>query len=69
MSNTPNADQWKHGGNCNVCRRARYCRKRCSENGRLIERMRNQALAESRLGRMIRAMDDTIRETEHRDDG
>lgn len=53
------SEQWKEGGNCNVCRRAGYCRKRCSEHKRYMERAIRQVIAESRIGRMH----DAIRKT------
>lgn len=30
-------DQWKHGGDCNLCRRAEYCKKKCRANRLLKE--------------------------------
>lgn len=56
MSNTPSTDQWKHGGNCNVCRRSRYCKKRCNEHKRFVQRAVQQMIAESRLGQMMEAI-------------
>ena len=49
-------DQWKDGGNCNICRRASYCKKRCSENKRLIDRAIRQAIAESKMGKAMKAI-------------
>lgn len=49
-------DQWKSGGNCNVCRRASYCKTRCSEHKRYVERAIRKMIAESRMGQMIEAV-------------
>ena len=49
-------DQWKEGGNCNVCRRAGYCRKRCSEHRRYMERAIRQVIAESKIGQAMEAV-------------
>ena len=36
------SEQWKSGGDCEVCRRRDYCRKTCSEYHRLRNRLNNQ---------------------------
>lgn len=48
MSNTPNADQWKHEGICSRCRRNGYCRKECKkhEHRRKEEEARQMGLRE-----------------------
>lgn len=38
-------DQWKHGGNCNHCRRAKYCKKECSAHKRFMQYVVRQLIA------------------------
>lgn len=39
-------EQWKHGGNCDKCRREKYCSKPCSENKKRINKLINDKVAE-----------------------
>lgn len=32
--NAEKSDQWKRGGVCQLCRRQKYCQKRCTANER-----------------------------------
>jgi len=47
-------DQWKHGGNCNLCRRSGYCKKRCSEQKRYMENMMRKLIAQNAYVRAVR---------------
>ena len=38
-------EQWKHGGDCNKCRRKKYCSKACSENKRRVSKQLNDKVA------------------------
>ena len=73
MSNTPNSDQWKEGGNCNVCRKVKYCRVDCTAHKKWMQRAMAMAFAESKAGRMLSAMKKTMHdmghETEYLDNG
>ena len=50
-------DQWKHGGNCNLCRRNGYCKKRCSEQKRYVENMMRKLISQNAY---VRAMRETL---------
>ena len=42
-----NNEQWKSGGNCEICRRKSYCKKNCGANNKAIQRAINRAIIES----------------------
>lgn len=43
-----NVDQWKHGGDCNLCRKLSYCSKQCRAN-RLLKAVSTHFLYECYL--------------------
>ena len=49
-------DQWKRGGNCNNCRRASYCKKKCSEHKRFEQYVMMQRIQNSQVGKMMEAL-------------
>jgi len=49
-------DQWKRGGNCNNCRRAKYCKKQCSEHKRFMQYVIQQRILNSQAGKMMDAI-------------
>ena len=61
-------DQWKSGGNCNVCRRASYCKTRCSEHKRYMNRALQQIIAENKIGKAMEAIHQATG-SEYADDG
>jgi len=65
MSNTPNSDQWKQGGDCSICRRKNYCRKDCKQHELWMKRAMAQIFAKSKAGRMLSAMKRTMHEMGH----
>lgn len=38
-----NSDQWKHGGDCDKCRRKKYCGTPCKASGERKEALFRQA--------------------------
>lgn len=42
-----NSDQWKHGGDCDKCRRKKYCGTPCRASGERREALLRQAYAEA----------------------
>lgn len=61
-------DQWKKGGNCNECRKASYCKKKCSEHKRFMDRAIREIIAESKIGKMMNAIHQATG-SEYADDG
>lgn len=47
-------EQWKQGGDCSKCRRQKYCKKKCSENKRVIDRVVREAAAEILGDRLVK---------------
>jgi len=41
-------DQWKHGGDCNLCRKVQYCKKKCRAN-KLLKRVTTPLLYQAYL--------------------
>lgn len=41
------ADQWLEDGNCNVCRRSKYCSKPCKKNKIATKRKINNMILEA----------------------
>ena len=39
-------EQWKRGGDCNKCRRQKYCSKVCNENKRRANKLISNKVAE-----------------------
>lgn len=37
-------EQWKSGGNCNQCRKTKYCKTRCTQNKKLAKKLAEEAL-------------------------
>ena len=60
-----NPDQWKQGGDCSVCRRANYCRKRCREHKAFMQRAIRQVFAASKAGKIMNAIKKTMYEQGH----
>ena len=69
----PTSDQWKQGGDCSICRRAKYCRTTCKQHKLWMQRAMAQIFAKTKAGRMMSAMKQAIHnaggETEYMDDG
>lgn len=38
-------EQWKEGGNCNECRRKKYCTKACTKHRKMRYELISQAIA------------------------
>lgn len=44
---TESEDQWKHGGDCNKCRRKKYCGTPCKASGERNQALLHKAFAEA----------------------
>lgn len=47
-------EQWVSGGNCDICRRAKYCSKPCKENKRRVTRILYSAAARCMLDAILK---------------
>jgi len=67
----PLSEQWKQGGDCQLCRKREYCRKSCKQHELWTQRKIAEAFARTKAGRMMSAMKKTIHdlggETEYLD--
>jgi len=46
-------EQWKHGGDCSICRKVKYCTTNCKENIAYRKRAILQILAQHKLAKVI----------------
>lgn len=42
-----NSEQWKSGGNCEICRRKSYCKKICGASNKAMQRAIDRAVISS----------------------
>ena len=50
------ADQWKQGGDCSICRRKKYCRKACTKHKQWMAAAIRQVFAQTKAGKAMAAM-------------
>lgn len=55
-NNQSSNEQWKTNGECSICRRQSYCKKRCSANKKSIQRAVGRAFASTRMGSVMLAV-------------
>ncbi len=61
-----NNEQWKHGGNCNICRRKNYCSKPCTlvkrESKAVLRSLVAQTMNQMTGGAMKKNIDKTCKD-------
>ena len=57
-----NAEQWKAGGDCSMCRRVKYCKTDCREHKAFRIRAIRMILAQSKSGKLLNAMKHQLRD-------
>jgi radical SAM protein with 4Fe4S-binding SPASM domain len=54
------SNQWEFQGDCNECRKKKYCSKSCKAHDKYVDRKISQAINNTTFGKMVNAFNDAI---------
>jgi len=54
------SNQWEFQGDCNECRKQKYCSKSCKAHDKYVDRKISQAISNTTFGKMVNVINGSI---------